>query len=251
METIENRPSAPHAAPNAPKGPDARATARTRARYGRLAPFYDRMEARAEAARFRGWRTTLWSQVRGPRVLELGVGTGKNFPYYPPHVQVTAVDLTPGMLARARARARREQVAVQLALADAQALPFADASFETVVATFVFCSVPDPVLGLREAYRVLVPGGQLLLLEHVVSQQRLLNRLMHLANPLVVRMMGANIDRDTVTNVRLAGFTLTNVTSLWHDIVKRIEAQQPKGQRETKAPSTVATAQRCATEQLI
>lgn len=215
---------------NRPRGsstPDPRATARTRARYSRLAPFYDRMEARAEATRFHDWRAMLWGRVRGPRVLELGVGTGKNFPFYPRGGQLTAVDLTPGMLDRARVRARREAVPVALELADAQALPFPDASFDTVVATFVFCSVPDPVLGLCEAYRVLVPGGQLVLLEHVLSQGLVLTRLMRLANPLVVRMMGANIDRDTTAHVQRAGFTITQVTDLLRDIVKLIEAQRP------------------------
>lgn len=207
--------------------PDTRATTRTRARYSRLAPFYDRLEARAESTRFRGWRAMLWGRVRGPRVLELGVGTGKNFPFYRPDLCVTAVDLTPAMLSRARARATREGTPVTLQLADAQALPFPNASFDTVVATFVFCSVPDPVLGLREAFRVLAPGGQLLLLEHVLSQRPALNRLMRLANPLVVRMMGANIDRETVTNVHRAGFASANVTDLWRDIVKLIEAQRP------------------------
>lgn len=204
----------------------ARATAQTRARYDRLAPLFDRMEARAEAARFRHWRTALWDGVIGPRVLELGVGTGKNIPYYRARWDVTGVDLSPRMLARAQERAEREGRPVELLLGDAQALPFPDSSFDSVVATFVFCSVPDPVQGLREAYRVLKPGGQLQLLEHVLSANPILRPVMRGVNPVVVRMMGANIDRDTTENVAGAGFHVEHVVFLWRDIVTLIAAER-------------------------
>jgi phosphatidylethanolamine/phosphatidyl-N-methylethanolamine N-methyltransferase len=205
-----------------------RETRRTRARYNRIARFYDRMEAGSETIRFRGWRAILWRRVRGPRVLEVGVGTGKNFPHYPPNLSMTGIDLSPRMLERAQMRAERDHVSVELRVADAQALPFPDASFETVVATFVFCSAPDPVQGLREARRVLVPGGQLLLLEHVLSRRPLLRALMRLANPLVVRLVGANINRDTIGNVERAGFVVRQKDDLWKDIVYLIEADQPQ-----------------------
>ena len=185
------------------------------------------METPIEASHFRHWRSALWQQVRGPRVLELGVGTGKNFPSYRREWQVTAIDLSPRMLEWAERRARRDGVEVALPLGDAQALPFPDASFDTVVATFVFCSVPEPIQGLREAFRVLIPGGQLLLVEHVLSEKPLLRTLMHLANPLMIRMSGANIDRDTVQTVARAGFVPHQARNLWGDIVKLIEAAPP------------------------
>ena len=205
-----------------------RATQLTRARYDRIAGIYDRLEERMEKRRFQQWRTMLWSRVRGPCVLEVGVGTGKNVPFYRHNWQMTAIDLSPRMLEQAKRRAEREQVAVDLRLGDVEALPFADASFDTVVATFVFCSVPDPLLGLREVARVLVPGGQLLLLEHVLSSNLFLRPLMHLANPLMVRMSGANINRETVKNVEQAGFALQRVDDLWGDIFKFIQAQRPQ-----------------------
>lgn len=202
------------------------ASERVRVRYDRIAAVYDRMEAMVEARHFRTWREVIWRKVRGQRVLELGVGTGKNVPFYPPGKIVTAIDISPRMLERARRRSAREGVPVALLLADVQALPFPDASFDTVIATFVFCSVPDPVEGLREARRVLVPGGQLLLLEHVLSRGPILRALMRLANPIIVRLMGANIDRATVSNVERAGFKLKQVNSLWRDIVKLIVAER-------------------------
>ncbi len=204
-----------------------RATQLTRARYDRIAGIYDRLERPLETRCFQQWRTMLWERVQGPRVLEIGVGTGKNMPSYHKGWQITAIDLSPRMLEQAKRRAEREHVEVDLQLGDAQALPFADASFDTVIATFVFCSVPDPVQGLREAARVLVPGGQLLLLEHVLSRNVILRPLMQLANPMMVRMSGANMNRETVKNVERAGFAIQRVDDLWGDIVKFIEAEKP------------------------
>ena len=138
-----------------------------------------------------------------------------------------AIDLSPRMLEQARTHAARDHIVVDLREADVQALSFPDASFDTAIASCVFCSVPDPALGLRELRRVLAPGGQLLLLEHVLSRRPLLPRVMNLINPLVVRQMGANINRERVENVRCAGFTELQVEDLWLDIVKRIEARTP------------------------
>ena len=205
---------------------DPQATAATRARYDRIARFYDRM-GRSNERRFAPWRAALWRRIRGPRVLEVGVGTGKSMPYYPAGRAITAIDLSPRMLDQARTHAAHDQIVVDLREADVQALPFPDASFDTVIATCVFCSVPDPLLGLRELRRVLVPGGQLLLLEHVLSHRLLLRPTMDLVNPLIVRMMGANINRETVENVWRAGFIELQVEDLWLDIVKRIEARPP------------------------
>jgi ubiquinone/menaquinone biosynthesis C-methylase UbiE len=204
--------------------PNPFATTLTRARYQRLAPYYDRMLFLSER-RFRPWRARLWSRVKGPRVLELGVGTGHNLPFYPQGMQITAIDLVPAMLEHARIKANtlgsgyhlqnqmvsRLGVEVDLRLGDAQALDFLRGSFDTVVTACVFCSVPDPVLGLSEVRRVLRPGGQALLMEHVRSKQPLMSALMDAANPLVVRVMVANINRRTVENVRKAwsGYHLT------------------------------------------
>jgi ubiquinone/menaquinone biosynthesis C-methylase UbiE len=159
------------------------------------------------------------------------VGTGKNFPWYLAGAEVTAVDFSQRMLERARARSERNKVKVRLREMDVQNLEFGDDSFDTVVASFVFCSVPDPVRGLREVRRVCRPGGKVILLEHVLSANRVLARLMNLVNPLAVRMMGANINQRTVDNVARSGLTIEKVTDLGAGIFKLIEA------RKTATPS--------------
>lgn len=177
----------------------------TRARYDRLAPLYDLVEWLPERSRISDWRARLWRLVPAHRVLEVGVGTGKNMPFYPAGATVSAVDISPKMLARATHRAARLGLDVRLHLMDAQALAFPDAAFEAAVATFVFCSVPDPVQGLRELRRVVRPGGHLYLLEHMRAEHPILGRVMDWLDPVVVRVLGAHISRRTVDNVRAAG----------------------------------------------
>jgi len=204
---------------------DLNATRTVQRRYKRIAGVYDTQEALLERLLFARLRRSLWSRVSGQTVLEVGVGTGKNAVYYPADVRMVAIDLVPEMATRAARRIAESGVRTDVALMDAQALAFKDGSFDTVVATFVFCSVPDPVAGLRELRRVLRPGGQLLLLEHVRAEQPFLGALMDLLNPVASCMMGANINRRTVDNVRAAGFELTGVVK-HAGIIRLIEAKR-------------------------
>ena len=205
---------------------DPRSTSQTKARYQRIAPLYDGMELLAER-RYQSWREQLWSLVQGPKLLEIGVGTGKNMLYYPKGVEVTAIDLTPGMLDRARKRATKLNIDVDLRLGDAQNLDFPDGTFDEIVETFVFCSVPDPLLGLEEIVRVLKPGGRLFMLEHVRSGNRVMGILMDALNPLAVRVTGANINRRTVENVSRSELRLEQAIDLGKEgIFKLIVARK-------------------------
>ena len=203
----------------------ARRTALTKARYDRIAPVYDAMEWLIERFVFEPWRQELWSRVPDGRVLEVGVGTGKNIPYYPSEAMITGIDLSEGMLAQARRRADAMGRDVDLRRMDAQHLAFADDSFDTAVATFVFCSVPIPIQGLRELGRVVRSGGDIWLLEHVRVDKPVLGPFMDGLNPILVRMSGANINRKTVDNVTRAGLKLISVENLKADMVKLIHAR--------------------------
>jgi ubiquinone/menaquinone biosynthesis C-methylase UbiE len=194
------------------KTPD-KETAATRARYERIAPVYDLMEMLPER-RYTPWRKYLWSLVKGPKVLEVGVGTGRNMLLYPSDIEITAIDLTPGMLVRAKRRASELGLEVDLRIGDVQNMEFPDDTFDTAVATYVFCSVTDSILGLKEVLRVIKPGGNALFIEHVRSENPLIGALMDLVNPLVVHTMGPNINRHTVHNIQQAEFNIEKVEDL-------------------------------------
>ena len=118
-------------------------------RYDRIAPYFDAMEAVMEGLFFKNWRKKLWSNVEGHHILEVGVGTGKNFEFYPTEARLTAIDFSEKMLKQALQTKNRKSVAVDLDLMDVQSLAYADNSFDTVIGSFVFCSVPLPIKGSK------------------------------------------------------------------------------------------------------
>ncbi len=202
-----------------------RAAQTVRSRYNRVARVYDIEQLFEEPLVFGRLRKALWADAPATgSILEVGVGTGVNMRHYPPGARMTAIDISDRMLEKARARAERAHITVDLRLMDAQHLDFADGMFDAVVATCVFCSVPDPVAGLREVLRVLKPGGKALLLEHVRSSNPVMGTMMDLMNPIAVRLSGANINRRTVENVRAAGFTALDVESHMLGMIKTIRA---------------------------
>lgn len=201
-------------------------SATIRKRYDRLAPYFDGMEAMMEGFFFKQRRQRLWGKVNGYHILEVGVGTGKNFDYYPADAKITAIDFSDNMLNQARRKRERKNIRVDLENMDVQRLYYADNSFDTVIASFVFCSVPAPLKGMKELYRVCKPGGQVLLLEHVRSSNPVLGKLMDWLNPLVVGLVGANINRDTVKNVKACGFQTVRLDEHSNGLIKLIEARK-------------------------
>ncbi|MCF7890100.1 class I SAM-dependent methyltransferase [Candidatus Bipolaricaulota bacterium] len=199
-----------------------------KSRYNRIAPIYDLLEFPMEKLLAQEWRQRVWSRVESPVVLEVGVGTGKNIPYYPERSKITAVDLSVKMLKKAQARAGEEKEGKKLSLLqmDVQKLDFPENTFDTTVATFVFCSVSDPIQGLREINRVTKSEGEVLLLEHVRPDSWFLGNAFDLLNPVSVRLIGVNINRKTVKNVRAAGLEIKRVSNLTRgNIVKMITAK--------------------------
>lgn len=218
---------------------DQHETQRTRAKYNRTAPLYDFLELPMELVWYRQWRRLLFARMRKGHFLEIGIGTGKNLRYHPEGVPGVGIDLSEGMLARAAARSGERNLA--LLTADVQSLPFSDNEFDTVIATFVFCSVPNPVLGLQEIHRVLKPGGELLMLEHVLPENPVLAWLFNALNSLVVGATGVHINRNTAENIRTAEFTLIEESNLLSTVFKLFVAKPMW--REGHATSTIPVTQ--------
>lgn len=188
--------------------------------YDRLAPLYDWLMAPMEAMGGEGRRRRVISRARG-RTLEIGIGTGRNLSLYTDDVELVAVDISARMLARARQRANTIGRRISLVRASAAALPFRDASFATATATCVFCSVAEPVLGLEEVRRAVMPDGQVLLLEHVRPTNPLLGTLFDWLSPLTRRLLGPEINRRTEQHVQAAGLRMTEIRrdGIWREIV--------------------------------
>lgn len=147
------------------------------------------------------------------RVLEIGVGSGLNFPLYGKQVElVYGIDPSPRLLAIARRRAEASAVPVVFLLGSATAIPLADDSVDTVVMTWTLCSIPDPLAALREMRRVLKPVGNLCFVEHGLSPDPGIERWQHRITPAWRRMAGGcHLDRKIDELIRLAGFDLTNL----------------------------------------
>ena len=171
-----------------------------------------------------------------PRLLlEVGVGTGANLPFYPASSRVVAVDASAEMLAVARRR--RTRAVVKLGQVDVHHLAFGDATFDGVVGSFLFCNVTDPPSVLQEVRRVLRPGGWLLLLEHVRGAHPWVGRLTDLLDlPWHAWSGSCHLNRETEATVASAGFTITRNERYALGVVQLIEAvpvinPDPKGFR--------------------
>ena len=200
-------------------------TGRLVRRWDRRARFYDRLVAPIERMMgFARGRAQVFERAAKGRVLEVGTGTGKNLPYYAEGALVVATDLSPRMLARAVEKAGERRRAVRFVVTDAEDLAFRDGVFDAVVTSFVFCTVPDPVRGLREIRRVLRGGGQVVLLEHIRPEGHL-GRLFDLLDPIASRLMGPHINRRTLDHIHEAGLTVVEERNVFSDWVKVIVAR--------------------------
>ncbi len=196
---------------------------RIRRYWERSAPRYDKDIRRYDRFLFTDGRSWACSQATG-NVLEVGVGTGLNLPHYPRHIQLTGIDASPAMLAIARRRAAGLGLQAELREADAQALPFPDASFDTVVCTLALCCIPSDRTAISEMHRVLRPGGRLVLLDHVVSTNLLLRTGQRMLERFTIRTAGEYQTRRPLPHVLAAGFTLESQQRLKAGIVERLTA---------------------------
>jgi len=180
---------------------------------------YDRQLAKVEKAGLRLLREGLIGQASG-RVLEIGAGTGANLPLYGAAVEsLTLTEPERPMLRRLERRARDHAPSATVLRAPAEDLPFEDGTFDTVVSTLVLCGVSDQPRALRQVRRVLRPGGRLLFLEHVRSDELKLARLQDRMNGVSRFVGGCDCNRPTLNSIRAAGF---DVTEIEHTELKKV-----------------------------
>jgi demethylmenaquinone methyltransferase/2-methoxy-6-polyprenyl-1,4-benzoquinol methylase len=192
-------------------------------RYERIAWVYDLLDLPFEYGRYRRIRPLLFRGLSG-RILDAGVGTGRNFPFYPPGAQVTGIDLSPAMLARAERR--RGSTNVELRQMDVTSLSFPDRSFDAAVATFLFCTLPDElqVAGMRELGRVVRPGGVIRCLEYTRPSGGFRRAMTRLWEPWVFWAYGAGFDRQTEKHVPEAGLQLIESRFVADELIKLLGA---------------------------
>lgn len=201
---------------------------RLRSKYQKTSWVYDFLDAPWERE-YRKWRPEILRDVSG-RVLEAGVGTGRNLRHYPPAAELTAIDLSPGMLRLARQRAEKARCLVDLKEADATRLTsFADDTFDWYISTFMFCVMPDSLqpLALQEMGRVLKTGGRFRLIEILYSKERFLRLRQKLLAPFVELVYGARFDRRTLDHIHaVPSLKVTRTTYLKADTHLLIEGEK-------------------------
>jgi ubiquinone/menaquinone biosynthesis C-methylase UbiE len=194
--------------------------------WDKSAPNYDKQIAFFEKTWFTGGREWLTSRARG-QVLEVAVGTGRNLAHYPAEATVTGIELSPAMLAIARQRAAGLGRDTDLLEGDAEHLPCGDASFDTVVCALSLCTIPSPATAISEMKRVLVPGGRLLLLDHIGSTWPPVYAAQWLLEQVTVRAAGEHFTRRQLPLVQAAGFQVIETQRLKAGTVERIHAVKP------------------------
>ncbi|MCY4405770.1 MAG: class I SAM-dependent methyltransferase [Rhodospirillaceae bacterium] len=196
--------------------------------YRRIAPFYDFLDGSFERKRYAPIRGELFAGLTG-RILDAGVGTGRNIPYYPAGAQVVGIDLSQAMLAQARARRDALGSDVPFAAMDVLRTGFSDSSFDAVVASFVFCVLkPDQQqAALEELGRIVRPGGEIRLLDYTWSRQPLRRFVMGVWAPWVGWAYGAGFDREPHRHVEPAGLELAESRFLIDDVVRFVVARRP------------------------
>jgi ubiquinone/menaquinone biosynthesis C-methylase UbiE len=202
-------------------------TERIRRLYDDRAATYDRSVGKVEQLLLGRLRKSYGGLLNGG-ILEVGIGSGLNIPFYSAAVtRAVGVDLSREMLRHAHQRAAHLGIPFALVQADAEALPFPDATFDTVAISLALCTIPDPGRALRELDRVCHPGGRIVMLEHVRSTARPLAALQSLLSPLNERAIGCHLDRDTINLARSLGFSIDDAQSRLFDSVQLVVARPP------------------------
>ena len=203
-------------------------------KYDRAAARYDYFEFPMEVLAFSRWRRLLFGELERfikaedkeseRLILEVGIGTGKNMPYYGTGDYI-GMDISRKMLEKARDRMERTGRSMDLIQCDAELLPFRDGIFDAIISTYVFCSVENPVRGLKELHRVLKPGGRVFFLEHMRCESEIGGKILDALNTLA-RSFGPEINRRTVENIKKAGFRIVEERWLMTSVFRFVVAEK-------------------------
>jgi ubiquinone/menaquinone biosynthesis C-methylase UbiE len=200
-------------------------TERIRRLYEKEAPKFDRSMGRWDRTLFAGNREWVCAQASGD-VLEIAIGTARNLPFYPADIRLTGVELSPAMIEVARKKAEEMGREVDLRVGDAEALEFGDESFDTVICTYSLCTIPDDRAAVREAKRVLRPGGKFVLAEHVRSPVGIVRAIERMIEPLAIRFGGDHLTREPLEHLEADGFTIEAVERSKLGIVELVTARK-------------------------
>lgn len=200
------------------------ADAVTQAKWDKMAPRFDSMAAKGAEARWKPFKSALFANMKG-KVLFMALGTGLDIPAFPPGQDITAIDISPKMIEQAQKRIAEYDGTIHAEVMDVHDMAYHEGSFDQAFTSCTFCSVPNPVEGLKAIYRVLKPGGELFMFEHTGSRFHPFGRMMDLMTSLTERI-GPSMNRDTVSNVRAAGFEVVEVENVFLDVVKMIKARK-------------------------
>lgn len=198
---------------------------KTQEKWDKAAPTFDIMAGKGAEKRWRPFKEALFSQMQG-RVLFLALGTGLDIETFPPGKTISAIDISPKMLELATQRIAAYDGTVEAQVMDVHDLAFEDDSFDQVFTSCTFCSVPNPIEGLKSLRRVLKTDGEIFMFEHTGSKYYPFKIMANLMT-LLTRRIGPDMNRDTVANVEAAGFQLREVNNLFLDMVKTIRAVNP------------------------
>lgn len=204
-------------------------------KYNRNAKFYDLFSKGSEKRWFSKWKKQFFSPLKG-KILEVGIGTGKSIEYYNNKAKVIGIDFSEEMLKRAKERLTKlNKKNIILKQMDVENLKFKDNTFDYVVTSCVFCSVPNPIKGLKEIKRVLKPTGKLIMIEHVLSKNKFMALIEYIFNPMTKFFMGVNITRNTKQNILDSGMKIIEDKNLaLYDIFKKFVAEKEEKNKQRR-----------------
>lgn len=167
-------------------------------------------ESRRKKQSEKEWREKLIRCAQG-RVLELSVGAGANFPFYPKEVEVTAVDFSREMLTKAKQGAAENEINANFILSDVESLSFPDGSFDTIVSTLSFCGYEDPYSVSSKIHKWCKPDGQILLMEHGISSNRFVGQIQKMMDPMFKKIVGCHLKRDMLEILKKTNLNIRKI----------------------------------------